>query len=89
MYPVIIDNLMNLELLENAYKLSQDSLFDKIANSHATITITNHFRPDYSSCHVVDYDTITNKSAQNGYPSGYSTTSAWARGQAWDCTAIQ
>lgn len=61
MYPVIIDNLMNLELLENAYKLSQDSLFDKIANSHATITITNHFRPDYSSCHVVDYDTITNK----------------------------
>lgn len=43
MYPVIIDNLMNLELLENAYKLSQDSLFDKIANSHATITITNHF----------------------------------------------
>ena len=83
MYPVIIDNLMNLELLENAYKLSQDSLFDKIANSHATITITNHFRPDYSSCHVVDYDTITNKALKMDTHQGYSTTSAWARGQAW------
>ena len=80
MYPVIIDNLMNLELLENAYKLSQDSLFDKIANSHATITITNHFRPDYSSCHVVDYDTITNKALKMDTHQGYSSTSAWARG---------
>ena len=83
MYPVIIDNLMNLELLENAYKLSQDSLFDKIANSHATITITNHFRSDYSSCHVVDYDTITNKALKMDTHQGYSSTSAWARGQAW------
>ena len=74
MYPVIIDN---------AYKLSQDSLFDKIANSHATITITNHFRPDYSSCHVVDYDTITNKALKMDTHQGYSSTSAWARGQAW------
>ena len=83
MYRVIIDNLMNLELLENAYKLSQDSLFDKIANSHATVTITNHFRPDYSSCHVVDYDTITNKALKMDTHQGYSSTSAWARGQAW------
>lgn len=83
MYPVIIDNLMNLELLENAYKLSQDSLFDKIANSHATVTITNHFRPDYSSCHVVDYDTLTNKALKMDTHQGYSSTSAWARGQAW------
>lgn len=83
MYSVIIDNLMNLELLENAYKLSQDSLFDKIANSHATVTITNHFRPDYSSCHVVDYDTLTNKALKMDTHQGYSSTSAWARGQAW------
>lgn len=82
-YPVIIDNLMNLELLENAYKLSQDSLFDKIANSHATVTIINHFRSDYSSCHVVDYDTITNKALKMDTHQGYSSTSAWARGQAW------
>lgn len=82
-YPVIIDNLMNLELLENAYKLSKDSLFDKIANSHAKVTITNHFRPDYSSCHVVDYDTITNKALKMDTHQGYSKTSAWSRGQAW------
>lgn len=83
MYPVIIDNLMNLELLENAYKLSQDSLFDKIANSHATVTMINHFRPDYSSCHVVDYDTIANKALKMDTHQGYSSASAWARGQAW------
>lgn len=83
MYPVIIDNLMNLELLENAYKLSQDSLFDKIANSHATVTMINHFRPDYSSCHVVDYDTIANKALKMDTHQGYSSSSAWARGQAW------
>ncbi len=58
-------------------------MFDKIANSHATITITTHCRPDYSSCHVVAYDTITNKALKMDTHQGYSTTSAWARGQAW------
>lgn len=82
-YPVIIDNLMNLELLEDAYQLSGDTLFDKIANSHAEVTMKNHFRDDYSSCHVVDYDTITNQVKKLDTHQGYSSTSAWARGQAW------
>lgn len=82
-YPVIIDNMMNLEMLEEAYKLTNDTLYDKIANSHAMVTMANHFRPDYSSCHVLDYDTINNKVEKIDTHQGYSSTSAWARGQAW------
>ncbi|MEO7045423.1 MAG: glucuronyl hydrolase, partial [Ferruginibacter sp.] len=57
-FPVIIDNMMNLELLFEATKLSGDSSFYKIAVTHANSTIRNHFRMDYSSYHVVDYDTV-------------------------------
>ena len=60
-YPVIIDNMMNLELLFAATQLTGDSSFYKIAVSHANTTLKNHFRPDYSSYHVIEYDTITGK----------------------------
>src|SRR4029079_5963835 len=53
-YPVIIDNMMNLELLFEATKLTGDSSFYKIAVSHATTTMKNHYRADYSSYHVLD-----------------------------------
>jgi hypothetical protein len=82
-YPVIIDNMMNLELLFEATKLSGDSLFYKIAVSHAKTTMKNHFRPDYSSYHVVDYDTATGGVRKKQTAQGYSDESAWARGQAW------
>lgn len=81
--PVIIDNMMNLELLFNAAKLSSDSTFYKIAVTHANTTIKNHFRPDYSSFHVVNYDTLTGKVLSKNTAQGYSDESAWARGQAW------
>jgi len=82
-YPVIIDNMMNLELLFNATKLTGDSSYYKIAVSHANHTILNHFRPDYSSYHVVDYDPETGAVIQKNTAQGYSDASAWARGQAW------
>jgi unsaturated chondroitin disaccharide hydrolase len=82
-YPVIIDNMMNLELLFEATKLTGDSTFYKIAVSHANQTLRNHFRPDYSSWHVLDYDTSTGKVTQKLTAQGYSNESAWARGQAW------
>ena len=81
--PVIIDNMMNLELLFNATKLCSDSIFYKIAVTHANTTIKNHFRPDYSSYHVVNYDTLTGKVLSKNTAQGYSDESAWARGQAW------
>lgn len=83
-YPVIIDNMMNLELLFEATKLTGDSSFYKMAFSHAMNTMKNHFRKDYSSYHVVDYDSTTSGNIlQKTTHQGYADESAWARGQAW------
>lgn len=75
--------MMNLELLMWAFRESGDSSFYKIAVSHADTTIKNHFRDDFSSWHVVSYDTITGKVETRQTHQGYSDGSAWARGQAW------
>ncbi len=82
-YPVIIDNMMNLELLEWASHYSHNKHFDDIAQSHANKTMKNHFRPDYSSFHVVSYDPETGLVEKKNTHQGYSDSSAWARGQAW------
>jgi rhamnogalacturonyl hydrolase YesR len=81
--PVIIDNMMNLELLFEATKFSGDSSFHNIAVSHADMTIKHQFRPDYSCYHVVDYDPETGEMRKRQTAQGYSDESAWARGQAW------
>ncbi|WP_443938943.1 glycoside hydrolase family 88 protein [Pedobacter sp. MW01-1-1] len=82
-YPVIIDNMMNLELLFEASKLSGDSSFYKIAVAHANTTMKNHYRADYSSYHVVDYDVTTGDVRVKQTAQGYADESSWARGQAW------
>jgi unsaturated chondroitin disaccharide hydrolase len=82
-YPVIIDNMMNLELLFWATEESGDSSFYRIAVTHANTTMRNHFRPDYSSYHVVDYDTVTGRVLARKTAQGYADSSAWARGQSW------
>lgn len=82
-FPVIIDNMMNLELLFEATRLTGDSFFHKIAVSHANTTMKNHFRADNSSYHVIDYDTATGAVVKKNTHQGYSHESAWARGQAW------
>ena len=82
-YPVIIDNMMNLELLFEASKLSGDSTFYNIARKHADTTMANHFREDNSCYHVVDYDPETGEVRKRQTAQGYADESAWARGQAW------
>lgn len=82
-YPVIIDNMMNLELLFWATHATGDSSFYKIAVTHANTTMRNHFRPDYSSYHVVDYDSVTGAVLARKTAQGFADSSAWARGQAW------
>ena len=82
-FPVIIDNMMNLELLFWASKQTGDPQYYNIAVKHAETTLANHFRADNSSYHVVDYDTITGNVLQKTTHQGYSDDSAWARGQAW------
>jgi rhamnogalacturonyl hydrolase YesR len=82
-YPVIIDNMMNLELLYFAGRNPGYENLTKIANSHADVTLANHFRPDASCYHVVSYDTITGKTISQQTRQGYADASAWARGQGW------
>ena len=82
-FPVIIDNMMNLELLFWASKESGNSMFYDIAVTHARTTIKNHFRSDYSTYHVIDYDTITGEVMHRHTHQGYAHESTWSRGQAW------
>lgn len=82
-YPVIIDNMMNLELLYFATQSTNDQKFADAATTHAATTQKNHFRPDYSSYHVVDYDPETGDVVHKQTHQGISDDSAWARGQAW------
>ena len=81
--PVIIDNMMNLELLFHASKISKDSTYYNIAVEHADTTLKNHFRKDNSSYHVLNYDTKTGKVLNRNTHQGYADASAWSRGQAW------
>lgn len=80
---VIIDNMMNLELLMYAFKQTGDSSFYRIAVTHANTTLKNHFRTDYSSYHVVDYNPYTGAVQKKHTHQGVADESAWARGQAW------
>ena len=82
-FPVIIDNMMNLELLFAATRLSGDSTFYNIAVDHANTTLQNHFREDNSTFHVIDYNPETGKVQNRNTHQGYSDESAWSRGQAW------
>ncbi|MGY4539037.1 unsaturated chondroitin disaccharide hydrolase [Mucilaginibacter sp. UYNi724] len=82
-FPVIIDNMMNLELLFEATRLSGDSSFYKVAVIHANTTLKNHFRADNSSYHVINYDQATGQVLNRQTAQGFADSSAWARGQAW------
>lgn len=82
-FPVIIDNMLNLELLFEATKISGDSTYHNIAVKHANTTLKNHFRPDNSTWHVVVYDTITGLAKDKVTHQGFNDDSAWARGQSW------
>lgn len=81
-FPVIIDNMMNLELLFQASKLSGDNKYKDIAIRHADKTMACHFRPDMTSYHVVSYNPDGSIETRQTFQ-GRSDESAWARGQAW------
>jgi unsaturated chondroitin disaccharide hydrolase len=82
-FPVIIDNMMNMELLLWASKETGDSSYKNIAINHANTTLKNHFRADNSSYHVVDYSLETGEVIKKVTNQGYADETAWARGQAW------
>ncbi|MEC3879964.1 glycoside hydrolase family 88 protein [Parapedobacter sp. 10938] len=82
-FPVIIDNMMNLEFLNWASRISGDSKYIDISETHANTTLKHHFRADNSSYHVVDYDPETGAVRNKHTHQGAHHESAWARGQAW------
>jgi unsaturated chondroitin disaccharide hydrolase len=79
----IIDNMMNLELLFWVSANGGSATYRTIAASHAEKAMTNHFRPDSSTYHVVRYSTTTGAMISQETRQGYSNSSCWARGQAW------
>ena len=82
-FPVIIDNMMNLELLMWSARNSGGARCETIARSHADVTLKNHYRPDGSAYHIVDYNPETGKIIDCYAGQGQSKDGPWARGQSW------
>ena len=75
--------MMNLELLTVGARLSGESALADIAGSHASTTLANHFRDDWTSWHLLDYDPENGSVRYRETVQGYAHGSAWSRGQAW------
>jgi len=82
-FPVIVDNMMNLELLFWAAKNGGPSSLYDIAERHALTTIRTHVREDGSTFHVVDFDPATGIVRGKYTHQGYAKDSCWSRGHAW------
>ena len=81
-FPVIIDNMMNLELLYTATRLTGDKHFADIATKHAETTLAHHFRPDNTCYHVVSYNPDGTVERRQTFQ-GKNDESSWSRGQGW------
>jgi unsaturated chondroitin disaccharide hydrolase len=82
-YPVIIDNLMNLELLFWSAANGGDPAWKTIAEQHALTAARTQVRADGSTAHIALFDPVTGALENTVTWQGYSDSSAWARGQAW------
>ncbi len=82
-YPVIVDNMMNLELLFWASKNGGGKELYTIAETHALNTMKYHVREDGSTFHVVDFDPETGAVRAKNTHQGFADGSCWSRGQAW------
>jgi unsaturated chondroitin disaccharide hydrolase len=83
-FPVIIDNMMNLELLYwGAGQPGGDPAWAELATHHALTTATANLRPDGSTAHVALFDPSTGAFLGQDTWQGQSPSSTWSRGQAW------
>ena len=82
-HPTIVDNMLNLEMLLWGAKEFNRPEWREMAITHATTTMKNHIRPDYTTYHVVVYDTSNGAVLEKRTHQGYADNSTWARGQAW------
>lgn len=81
-FPVIIDNMMNLNLLYKAARISGDKRLAELATIHANTTLLNHFRDDFTCYHVISYNSDGTVERKQTFQ-GKNDDSAWARGQGW------
>lgn len=81
-FPVIIDNLMNLEILFWAAEETGNTTLYDVALTHAETSLEHHLREDGSSYHIVDFDDSGNVIWKDTRQ-GYGPESVWARGQSW------
>ncbi|MEO7456534.1 MAG: alginate lyase family protein [Gemmatimonadaceae bacterium] len=82
-FPVIVDNLMNLEMLFWAGTHGGDTAWARMARQHALTSARAHVRADGSTAHVALFDPATGALEKTVTWQGYADTSAWSRGQAW------
>lgn len=88
-YPVIIDNLINLELLFWSAQATNNQQWYEMAISHAEVSLRHHIKTDGSTYHVVDFNhdgSVIDKFTTQGCnrrAQGCGDVSVWARGQAW------
>ena len=82
-YPVIVDNMMNLEMLFWAASHGGDSAWFRVAERHALTSARAHVRDDGSTAHIALFDPATGALERTVTWQGYADNSAWARGQAW------
>ncbi len=82
-FPVIADNMMNLELLFWGARHGGSPEWVALARRHAETTRLNHLRPDGGSFHVVVFDPETGQVRERITHQGYADSTTWARGEAW------
>ncbi|HAK76172.1 MAG TPA: glucuronyl hydrolase [Runella sp.] len=81
-YPVIIDNMMNLEFLFWAAKESGNKDLYNLCITHADNTMKHHYRPDHSAYHVICYGPNGEVLAKKNHQGAFDESS-WSRGQSW------
>jgi unsaturated chondroitin disaccharide hydrolase len=82
-FPVIVDNLMNLEMLFWAARHGGDPAWLALATRHAVTSRRAHLRRDGSTAHVALFDPATGALEATTTWQGFADSSTWARGQAW------
>lgn len=81
--PILIDNIVTLEMLLFSAENTNDTTFLPIAISQTDLTTKWLVRSNRSCYNVVSFDSITGVPHAWQAQQGYSPESVWARGQSW------
>lgn len=87
-YRLIIDSLLNLPLLHQAFSLTKNEKYQQVAEQHFQQVTNTIIREDFSTYHTYYFDIATGKPAFGATHQGFSDQSTWARGQAWAVLGI-